>query len=267
MRRALKSMPLLGLHLYVIAFFAFMLLPIVVVVLVGFSSTDYIVFPIEGFSLKWFWRVYEYKPFLQSFVVTFEVAIVSTVLAIILGVPAAIGLARSDHPAASVVMTMLLSPLSMPAIILGFALLFYLSMLGFGVSLLSLIIAHTVVAIPYIVRTVAAVYRSLAPSLEEVALILGASRWQTFRHVTLPLITPGISAGALFAMLLSIDNLPLSYFFGSPGTSTLPVVMLSYLENQFDPAIAAVSTLQLAVAVIILVVIERIYGLRGLSAA
>lgn len=262
-----RSIPMALLHLYVVLFFAFMLLPIVVVIIVGFSSTDYIVFPIEGFSLKWFWRVYEYKPFLNSFVVTFEVAIASTAAAIVIGVPAALGLARSSHPAAALVMTMLLSPLSMPAIILGFALLFYLSMLGFGVSLLSLIIAHTVVAVPYIVRTVAALYRSLAPSLEEAALILGASRWQTFHHVTLPLIAPGISAGALFAMLLSIDNLPLSYFFGSPGTSTLPVVMLSYIENQFDPAIAAVSTVQLAIAVVTLAIIQRFYGLSGLSAA
>jgi putative spermidine/putrescine transport system permease protein len=121
------------------------------------------------------------------------------------------------------------------------------------------------VSIPYIVRTVAAVYRGMPPSLEETALALGASRWQTFRYVTFPIIRPGIFAGCLFAVLLSVDNLPLSYFFGSPTTSTLPVVMLSYLENQFDPSIAAVSTLQLAFALIVLLAIERLYGLRAVT--
>ena len=255
------------LRAYVIVFFAFMLAPIAVVVAVAFSAQSYVAFPIEGYSLQWFRRVFEYAPFVESFGVTLQVALLSTALAAVIGVPAALALARSNDRASTAVMTLLLSPLSMPAIILGFALLFYLSALGFGVSLTSLVIAHTAVAIPYIVRTVAALYRSLAPGLEEAALILGASQWQTFWHVTFPLIRPAILAGCLFAVLLSIDNLPLSYFFGSPGTSTLPVVMLSYLENQFDPAIAAVATLQLAFSLIALLVVERLYGVRRLTPA
>src|SRR5581483_2522086 len=153
---------------------------------------------------------------------------------------------------AEILMTFLLAPLSMPLIVLGFAQLFFLSAIGFGVSFLSLLIAHTVVSIPYIARTVAAVYRGLPSNFEETALVLGATRWQTFRHVTLPLIRPGIFAGCLFSILLSIDNLPISYFFGSPSTNTLPVVMLSYLENQFDPSIAALSTVQMMLAVLCL---------------
>ena len=253
------------LRAYVLLFFAFLLAPIVIVVAVSFTSASYIAFPIEGLSLRWFRRVYEYQPFLDSFSVTIQVAVLSTMLAALISVPAALALARSSAPVASVTMTFLLSPLSMPMIVLGFALLFYLSALGFGVSLLSLVISHTLVSIPYIVRTVAAVYRGMPPSLEETALVLGASRWQVFRHVTFPVIRPGIFAGCLFAVLLSVDNLPLSYFFGSPTTSTLPVVMLSYLENQFDPSIAAVSTVQLAFALIVLLVIERLYGLRAVT--
>ncbi len=162
-------------------------------------------------------------------------------------------------------MTFLLSPLSMPMIVLGFVLLFYLSAIGAGVSMLSLVLSHTVVSIPYIVRTVAATYRGIPANLEETALVLGASRWQVFRHVTFPLIRPGVFAGGLLAMLLSIDNLPLSYFFGSPSTSTLPVVMLSYLENQFDPAIAAISTVQMLLAVCALLLVGRIHGLGNIK--
>jgi putative spermidine/putrescine transport system permease protein len=153
----------------------------------------------------------------------------------------------------------------MPLIVLGFALLFYLSRLGFGVSFVSLLIAHTVVSLPYIVRTVAGVYRGISPEFEESAAILGANRWQVFRHVTLPMIKPGIFAGALFAMLISVDNLPISYFFGSADTNTLPVVMLSYLEHQFDPSVAAASTVQLVIAMIGLVLLERTYGLQRIG--
>lgn len=114
----------------------------------------------------------------------------------------------------------------------------------------------------YVVRTVAGVYGSMPKSYEEAAAILGANPLQVFWHVTLPLIRPGIMAGSLFSFLTSFDNLPVSYFFASASTNTLPVVMLSYLEHQFDPTIAALSTLQLLMAVATLIIVDRIYGIR-----
>ena len=155
----------------------------------------------------------------------------------------------------------------MPLIVVGFALMFYLSALGLGVSFMSLLIAHTVISVPYIIRTVAGVYRGIPPDFEETAAVLGANRMQIFWYVTLPMIKPGIFAGMLFAILISIDNLPISFFFGSVDTNTLPVVMLSYLEHQFDPAVAAASTIQLIVAVIGLIIVERVYGLDAMAPA
>jgi len=149
-------------------------------------------------------------------------------------------------------------------IVLGFASLFFLSRIGVGLSLAALLIAHSCVCLPYVVRMTAAVYRTLPPSLEEAAEILGASRLATLRHVVLPQLRPAIAAGALFSFLVSFDNLPLSFFFGSPQTNTLPVIMLSYVEQQFDPSIAALSTAQLVVAVVILLVVDRLYGLGRL---
>lgn len=254
------------LGLATLLFIAFLIVPIVVVVMVSFTSANYVSFPIEGFSLRWFHRIIEYRPFIDSLLVTLKVALASTVIAVIVGVPAALYLVRSKSRATEFLMALLLSPLSMPMIVLGLALLFYLSAIGLGISLTSLIIAHTVVALPYVVRTVGGVYRSVPPELEESAVILGATRWQIIRHVVLPQIRPGIFAGAMFSMLVSIDNLPISFFFGSPSTSTLPVVMLSYLEHQFDPSIAAISTVQMLIALIGLIVIERLYGLRHLGA-
>lgn len=251
---------------FVALFFAFVLAPILIVVVVAFGAKEYVSFPIEGFSFRWFYRIVEYRPFIDSFVVSLYLAFSSTILAGIIGVPAALALVRGRSRYATAISTFLLSPLSMPLIVLGLAFLFYLSALGFGVSFLSLLVSHTVVGLPYIVRTVAGVYRSVSADYEESASILGASKWQTFWLVTLPLIRPGIFAGSLFSILISFDNLPVSFFFGSAQTNTLPVVMLSYIEHQFDPSIAALSAVQMLVAVIALFVVERVYGLKHMSA-
>jgi putative spermidine/putrescine transport system permease protein len=254
-----------GLATFVAAFFIYLMAPILIVVVVSFSSLGYIGFPIPSYTLKWFHRVWEYVPFLHGLWVSVELALASTVFATILGVPAALGLARARSGWANALATFLLAPLSMPMVVLGFALLFYLSALGFGLSFTPLLIAHTVIAIPYIVRTVIGVYRSLPPDFEEAAAILGADKWRSFLHVTLPLIRPGVFAGGLFAFLVSFDNLPISYFFGTPSTATLPVVMLSYIQDQFDPSIAAVSTVQMVLALLVLLFVDRIYGLRRLG--
>ncbi|WP_108261081.1 ABC transporter permease [Mangrovicoccus ximenensis] len=255
------------LWLFTAAFFVFMLLPILVVVVISFTSAGYAAFPIPGWSLKWFARIFEYQPFIDSLWVSLELAVVSTVGSCVLGIPAALYLARSRSGWATAVTTFLLSPLSMPMIVIGFASLFFLSALGLGVSFLALAIVHTVICLPYVIRTVTAVYRGISPAYEEAAMILGASRFTTFREVTLPLIRPGIAAGCLFSFLTSFDNLPVSYFFGSAQTNTLPVVMLAYMEHQFDPSIAALSTLQLALAVVALVVADRLYGIEKMTVA
>jgi putative spermidine/putrescine transport system permease protein len=255
----------LWLFAFVVLFFIFMLAPILVVVVVSFTSAGFIAFPIPGWSLKWFARIFEYQPFIDALVVSIEVAIGATLLSCLLGVPACLALARSRAGWTNAVMTFLLSPLSMPMIVIGFASLFFLSWLGIGVSFTALLITHTVVCLPYVVRTVAGVYHGIPRAYEESASILGAGPFQVFWHVTLPLIRPGIMAGSLFSFLTSFDNLPISYFFGSASTNTLPVVMLSYMENQFDPSIAALSTLQLVMAVIALLLVDRLYGIDKMT--
>ena len=252
---------------YVAVFVMFILAPIVAVVVVSFSTASFIVFPMPGYGLRWYQRIVEYRPFIDAMVVSAELAVSSAALAALLGVPAALALARGRGAWAAVLANLLLAPVSVPAIVLGFALLYFLSALGFGISFASLLIAHTVASIPYLVRTVLATYRAVPRQLEEAASILGASRWQVLWFTSLPLVRPGIFAGALFAVLTSLDNLPLSFFFGGASTNTLPVVMLSYMENQFDPSIAAVSTVQMLVALGVLLVLDRVYGIQKLTAA
>jgi putative spermidine/putrescine transport system permease protein len=263
MTRQAERVALLG---YMAVFFGFIIAPIAVAVIVSFDTKSFPGFPLSGFTLRWYWRVWEYKPFIDSLVVSIELALGSAALASLIAVPGALALARNRSWASDVISTFLLAPLSMPMIVLGLAFLYYLAALGFGISFLSLLISHTVISIPYIARTVAGVYRGLGANYEEAASILGANRLKTFWHVTLPLVRPGIFAGAMFATLISFDNLPISFFFGSATTNTLPVVMLSYLENQFDPSVAAVSTIQMLLALLALLVVDRVYGLRHMSA-
>ena len=264
--RLQRRAPTLLLSAFVLVFFAFLLAPILLVVAVSFSDSEVVSFPVTSFSLRWYQRLLEYRPLLDSLWYSLKLAAASAALAAVFGVPAALALARARTPFANLLSAFLLSPLSIPMILLGVALLYRLSAMGLGLSFASLLIAHTVVSIPYVVRTVVAVYRNIGKDYEEAAAILGASRMQTFIHVTLPLISSGLFSGMLFAVLISLDNLSLSLFFGSAQTNTLPVVMLSYLQNQFDPAIAAIGTVQMAIAFLVLLLIERTVGLSFMSA-
>lgn len=264
-RRSRLNAGRLALSLYTAAFLGFSILPIAIVVIASFSSSPFITFPMEGYSLRWYARVLEYRPFLQSLGFSVQLAFVSATLAAVIATPAALALARSDSRWAETVVSLLLSPISIPAIMLGFSLLYFFAAISIGISYLALLIAHTVVSIPYILRTVLSVYRNLPASIEESAAILGANRYVVLFRITLPLLKSGIFAGMLFAILISLDNLPISYFFGSSSTNTLPVVMLSYLQHQFDPSIAAIATIQMIIAVFALLIVERVFGISKIQ--
>jgi len=249
---------------YALLFVTFLLAPIVIVVLTSFTPHNIVAVSFDGISLRWYERIWNYRPFMDSLVTSLVLALSATSLAILLAVPAALGLVRSTSRFADAVTSFLLSPIAVPPLVIGLSSLYFLASIGVGTSFLALLITHTVTSVPYILRTVAAACKGLSPSYGEAASVLGANGWQAFSCVTLPLILPGIFAGALFSFLVSLDNLGLSFFFGSAQASTLPVVMLSYLENQFDPAIAAISCVQMIIAMALLLIIEKAYGLRAL---
>lgn len=250
---------------FTLLFFVYIFAPIAIVVAVSFTPENGVQVPFEGFSLRWYHRLWEYKPFIDSLLTSLYLALASSLIAILVAVPAALYLGRSQGRASNGIAAFLLAPIAIPALVIGLSLLYFLSAIGIGVSFMALLIAHTVVSIPYVMRTTLAVYRNVGPQMAEAASVLGAGPWRTFRYVTLPLIAPGIFAGALFAVLVSLDNLAVSYFFGTANVTTLPVVMLSYMQNQFDPAIAAISTVQMAISIVLLLIVEKTYGLRALT--
>jgi putative spermidine/putrescine transport system permease protein len=257
-----NSLGVLALRLYCAGILAFLSLPIVVAVGVAFGGEKVARFPPTSFSLRWFGVALSNPTFLNALRNSIVLAGVTTVATILLSLPAALALVRRRFPAQPAVEAFLLSPLSLPGVLFGVSMLFFLGAGGFGLAPWGLFVAHVVIAVPYVLRTVLAVYRGLDRGLEETAMVLGANARQTFWHVTLPLLRPGLVAGGLFAFLTSFDNVPVSIFLTTARTTTLPVTIMSYLVYQdFDPIVGALSALQVGLVLAALVVLDRVYGL------
>ena len=254
------------LRLYCAAVLAFLSLPIVVAVGVAFGSDKIARFPPTALSLRWFGVALSNPTFITALGNSVVLAALTTLLTVVIGLPAAMALVRRRLPGQAALETFLLSPLSLPGVLFGVAMLFFLGASGFGLVGWGILAAHVVIAVPYVLRTTLAVYRGLDRGLEETAGVLGASPWQTFWHVTLPLLRPGLVAGGLFAFLTSFDNVPVSIFLTTARTTTLPVTIMSYLVNQdFDPIVGAISAVQVALVLGLLVLLDRIYGIGQIT--
>ncbi len=253
------------LKLYVAAAAVFLLLPLLVVAAVAFSSARFVIFPPPGYSLHWMGQVLSDPSFMRPLWNSIELGILAASLSAALAVPAAIAVVRRLVPGALAVQAFLLSPLSLPTLVLAIALLFFLSAIGLGNTYFGLLAGHVVVVFPYLLRTVVAVYSGADPRLEEAAQTLGAGPWRTFLFVTLPLIRPGLFAGGMFAFLISFDEVAVALLLSNASNMTLPVSILGYIMNNYDPAVAAVSVLKMAIVVAVLLLVEYFYGLHTLT--
>ncbi len=254
-----------ALALYAVHFLAFLVGPIILVVLASFSPSPFVTFPLKGLSWRWYERVWEYQPFLDSLWLSVELALLSSMIGSALAIPAALVLGRSLRASAALTSGLLLSPLSIPGIVVGYAMLYSFSAISIRPGFLALLIAHSIISIPYVFRTTLSVYKAMPAHCEEAAVILGASRVKVFVFVIAPQLSSAIFAGLLFSFLISLDNLPISFFFGTASQSPLPVVMMSYLQNQFDPSVAAIATIQMLLAILALVAVDRIFGIGRLQ--
>ena len=243
------------------ACFLLLILPTAVVVIVSFTSGFSLRFPPPGYSLKWYSALVDAWQLQFAASNSLKVAFGTTLLAVLLGVAAALAIARSQRWTARVLDSLFMSPLVLPALAFGLAALMFFTLIGVSVSPLTLVIGHTVVCVPYVVRTTVAALAQLNPALLESSASLGASRIYTFRRVTLPLIRPGILAGAFIAFMSSFDNVPVSLFLRDARTDMLPIRMWQDLEGKLDVTIAAVSGVLIVVTLVLMMVMERIAGL------
>jgi putative spermidine/putrescine transport system permease protein len=231
---------------------AFLVLPIVVVIVVSFSSATYLTFPPPAFGLRWYDVYFASADWLRSTWLSLWVAACVVVLATLLGTLAALGIARLPKALRALATALILSPLIVPAIVVAIGIYYAFARYGLVGTPAGLILAHTCLAVPFVVTSVSASLSGLDPRLEQAALSLGATPTGTFFQVTLPLIRPGVLAGALFAFITSFDELIVALFISGSGAVTLPRRMWDDLQYQIEPTIAAVSTLTIVLTVVLM---------------
>ena len=246
--------------------FVFLLCPLVIVVSLSFGPDDIVRFPPAGFSLRWYVQALRSDLFRNALIDSVLLGLAAAAVSTVLGTAAAVALAGARFPGKAVLEGLLLSPLVVPGIVLGIALLAAFAGVGLRVAWWRLVLGHVLLTLPYCVRTVAISLQRLDPALLAAAETLGASSRRAFIEITVPLIRPGILAGALFAFVMSFDNVPVSVFLADASTTTLPLAIMSYMEYNFDPSVAAISSLLIVVMLLLAVTLERLTGLRRVIA-
>lgn len=254
-----------ALFAYAMLFVVFVLAPLIVVVGASFEPRELLRFPPEGLSLRWYRAALESEQFVSAAWNSLLIALGATIFATLLGVPAAYGLVRYRFRGRGTVAALLNSPLLVPELVMGLALLQIIALLLLEHSILTLTLGHILICLPYVVRTMAAAIQGIDPSIEEAAANLGAGRAQIYRTVVLPMVRPALYASLLFAFLMSFDNAVLSLFLVSVRTQTLPISIYNYVQYSLDPTIAAVSTLLMAVSVLALWLASRLVPMERIG--
>jgi putative spermidine/putrescine transport system permease protein len=235
--------------------------PTLVVLTVSFTDSFSLKFPPPGYSLRWYEELLNSTQLHFAAVNSLKVALATTVLAVLLGVTGALAIANSASAKARVLDSLFMSPLVLPALAFGFAALMTFSAFGWTVSITTLVIGHTVVCVPYVIRTTTAALAQMDPALLESSASLGARRLYTFRRVTWPLIRPGVMAGAFIAFMSSFGNVPVSLFLRDARTDMLPIRMWQDLEGRLDVTIAALSGVIIMFTLAMMIIMERATGL------
>jgi putative spermidine/putrescine transport system permease protein len=248
--------------------FVFLLAPIVVVVISSFNAVGVFSFPPKAFTTRWYGQID--PSFYHALYVSFIVGSITAALSVLVGVPGALALVRGRFPGRDALNAVALSPLMVPALVTGvalfqFSLVFWdLFRVSLGGTIAGLVVGHLTFGIPFVVRAVLASHTRFDLSLEEAAQNLGATPLQTFFEVTLPILKPGITSGAVFAFLMSLDEVPISLFMGGGDATTLPVRIFTAIEIAFGGDILAVASLIVLASVVLMLILDRLVGIEQL---
>ncbi len=250
-----------GLALFTFFVFLFLLGPLLIISITSFEGGATLKFPPEQFSFRWYENILKVKMFFITFKTSILVSLAGNILALLLGIPAAYALSRFDFRGKTVLNLIFVSPILIPGIVLGFALMRYVVVAYQFPIYMSLFVGHTIIMLPFVVRVISSSLSNFDFSIEEAAQSLGQTRVGAFFKVVLPNIKSGIIAAVMIAFLESFNNVDISVFMTGPGVSTLPIQMLTYVENYFDPTIAAISVLLMIITAAFMFMIERFMGL------
>ncbi len=244
-------------------FVGFLTVPILLPVLMSFSDSAILSFPPKGFSLRWYAKILSDGEFLTSLWLSIKLGLMATLISLALGTLAALGLRRLPAAYGAPVRSLVMSPMVMPTLVTGIALLQFFNRMHSSAAFTHLLVGHVVITAPYVVRTVTASIQQMAPAIEDAARTLGAGPLSCFRHVTLPQIRPGILVGGIFVFILSFDNYPVSMWLADAQNMPLPLTAYRYIQRFFDPTVAAISTVMIVISLGAVVAMERVAGLQS----
>ena len=239
----------------------FLVAPTLIILLTSLTDSESLKFPPQGYSLRWYVALLEADQMQRAAWNSLVVAFWTTLVCVVLGTAASIALSRGRQSWLRVCDVLFMSPLLLPALAFGFAALIFINQAGFRPSLGFLVLGHTIVCVPFVLRTTVAAMSQLDPGFLEASRSLGAGEFTTFRRITLPLVAKGIAAGAFLAFMASFDNVPVSLFLADERTEMLPIHMWQQIESNLDVRTAAVSGVIVIVTLILMITAERMAGL------
>ena len=249
-------------RLAVLLLFVFLLAPVILVVPLSFSSASNLVWPPPGWSTRWYGAMVNQAGLVQAAWNSLVLGAGVAAICLLCGIPAALALDRGRFRGRAALLALITAPLLLPTIVIGLALLIIFVGAGLLGSWTGLVVAHLVITLPYAVRVLSTALSTLPPGLEDAAASLGAPPWRVFQRVTLPLMLPGVVATAAITFLVSFDEVVISLFVVGPQLTTLPVALFRYVESRTDPLVAAVSTVLVALTMLVVLVLDRAVGLR-----
>ncbi|SCK21767.1 ABC transporter permease [Vogesella sp. LIG4] len=238
----------------------FLVSPLLVIVPLSFSADTFLLYPIHSFSLRWYQEFFGNGVWLHSLQNSFIVAPAATLLATSLGTLAAVGLTSTDFPGKSLLMTILISPMVVPVVIVGVGAYLFFAPIGLSNSYLALILVHAALGVPFVVITVSATLRGFNVNLIRASASLGGNAITTYRRIVFPLIAPGVISGALFAFATSFDEVVVTLFLAGPEQTTLPRQMFGGIKENISPAIAAAATVLILFSIALLLTLEWLRG-------
>lgn len=249
--------------------FAFLFIPIIVIIPLSFNSEPYFTYPMPGYSLRWYEEFFTSPQWLLGLQNSIIVGIFATLVATVLGTLAALGLNRAEYPGKTTILAVLISPIVVPIVITAAGMFYFYAKLGLTGTLAGLVFAHATIGVPFVVITVSATLAGFDYNLIRAGASLGGDPLRVFFRITLPLILPGVVAGALFAFITSWDELVIAIFLASTEEHTLPRRMWSGIRELLSPTIMAVATMLIMTSVLLMIVMEllrrRSERLRGIT--
>ncbi|WP_394787238.1 ABC transporter permease [Rhodoferax sp.] len=240
----------------------FLLLPILVIIPLSFSSSTFLAYPMPGWSMRWYENLFTSDDWIRATRNSFIVAPLATLLATVLGTLAAVGLARVQFFGKGALMSLLIAPMVVPVVVVGVSTYLFFVQIGLADTYLGLVLVHAALGAPFVLTTVLATLQSFNHNLVRASLGLGAGPISTFFRVTLPIIAPGVISGALFAFATSFDEVVVTLFIAGPNQVTLPRQMFTGIRENISPTIAAVATLLIIFTTLLMLALEWVRGRR-----